>query len=99
MRWLKRARWIVAIIFAYAMLMTFGGCADHFLLHPWGGQVDAEGATQKIIHHNGRALEIWTAQSPAVYSDPAAFVLEFCGNATRAEQIAQVVAQRWRNYP
>ncbi len=46
--------------------------------------------------HDSRSIEVLTARSRgAVSREPMAFVLEFCGNATRAEQITRYVADRW----
>jgi hypothetical protein len=96
-RWL---RFIVALVLIYFVTMTFGGCANTLILRPPPGKIDAGAAKQLMIPVKDRKLEIWAARSPAVGDgEPQAFVLEFCGNATRAEQIAQYVAQRWRNHP
>jgi uncharacterized protein len=93
--------WLVIVLAAYAGLMTFGGCADALLMHPSRYHVDARGATQRFIPFDDKRLEIWTARSPGVAAgrEPEAFVVEFCGNATRAEQIARYVADRWGERP
>ncbi len=99
-RYRRRLRFAVALILVYVITMTFGGCANTLILHPPKGKIDAGPAKQLMIPVQERKLEIWTARSPAVgQGEPRAFVLEFCGNATRAEQIAQYVAQRWKNHP
>ncbi len=47
-----------------------------------------------------RQLEIWTARSPgAAHREPEAYVLEFCGNASRAEYVATDIAWRWGKHP
>jgi hypothetical protein len=48
----------------------------------------------------GGEAEVYVARSPGAASrEPVAFVLEFTGNATRAEQIAQYAADRWEQRP
>lgn len=98
-RWWLRA--VLVIVPLYALAMTFGGCANRMLLHPSKHPIDAGGARRQTIAHSDRPLEIWTARSPALgdRDQPQAYVLEFCGNATRAEAIAQFVADRWQKYP
>ena len=85
----------------YALVVTFGGCANRMLLHPSRHAIDAGDAVRLTVPHSDRAIEIWSARSPALAqgAEPRAFVLEFCGNATRAEEIAQFVAQRWQKHP
>src|SRR5687768_3803555 len=88
------------VALAYLLLMTFGGCADRFLLFPSRHPIDAGRAEARSVEVDGRKIEVWTARSPACFGrEPEGFVLEFCGNATRAEHIAQFVADRWRDQP
>jgi len=91
----------LTLLLLYALVMTFGGCADTLLLHPPKGHIDAGRAMRMTVQSKGRDVEIWTARSPAAATDDdvEAYVLEFCGNATRAEQITQYVADRWRRFP
>jgi pimeloyl-ACP methyl ester carboxylesterase len=81
--------------------MTFGGCADTFLLHPQQGAIDAGPGVRRDFSLDGRNVQVWTARSPAleVAEEPLGYVLEFTGNGTRAEQIAQFVADRWKKHP
>jgi len=52
------------------------------------------------VDDHGRAIEVWTARPTTIGDrEPEAFILEFTGNATRAEEIAQYVAQRWQAHP
>ena len=97
----RRLFWSFSTLAAlYLLLITFGGCADRMVLHPTTHSIDAGRAVRRTLEGNGRKIDVWTARSPAVGSaGPEAYVLEFCGNATRAEQIAQYVADRWQNYP
>jgi len=99
--WRRRRRTVLlGLLLAYAALMTFGGCADRLLLFPSRQPIDAGRAQRHTIEHGERRLEIWTARSRAAADrEPEAFVLEFCGNATRAEDITQYVADRWSRFP
>jgi pimeloyl-ACP methyl ester carboxylesterase len=89
------------IIPLYVLIVTFGGCANRMLLHPSRHGIDAGHAVRLTVPYNGGHVEIWSARSPALAdgAEPRAFVLEFCGNATRAEEIAQFVARRWEKHP
>ena len=45
-------------------------------------------------------MEVFVARSPGARSaGPRAYVLEFCGNATRAEYVINYVADRWGDRP
>ncbi len=96
----RRAIGLALLILALPVVVTFGGCADRLLLFPSRGAIDPGDAARKTILDNGNVIEIWTARSAAArYREPAAFVLEFCGNATRAEQITKFIAVRWQDWP
>jgi pimeloyl-ACP methyl ester carboxylesterase len=96
----KRRAVLAAVITIYVAVMSFGGCADKLLLHPSTDPADAGRATARFIDVNGRHVEIFTARSPASAArEPEGFVLEFCGNATRAEQITEFIADRWKSHP
>src|SRR5688572_11082200 len=88
-------------VIACLLLVGLGvGCADSFLLHPSRAPADAGRAAPLMIEVDGRKVEVFTARSPAALDrEPEAFVLEFCGNATRAEHITQFVADRWKDHP
>jgi pimeloyl-ACP methyl ester carboxylesterase len=89
------------VIIAFAMMLLAGGCADYFLLHPSTGPADAGGAERHVLSSNDRSVEYFTARSAGAAHgvEPKAFVLEFCGNATRAEYITRYVADRWGRRP
>jgi hypothetical protein len=96
----RRRRIFAGLLVAYALTMLFGGCADRLLLHPSTNPIAAPGAVAKQLPFNGGSLEVWIQHSAAPRgSEPEVFVLEFCGNATRAEQIVNNVAWRWRQVP
>src|SRR5262249_13184689 len=62
--------------------------------------IDAKGAEQFFFKHDSQSIEVFRARSPGVIQagQPQAFMLEFCGNATRAESIAKYVADRWGDH-
>lgn len=82
-----------------ALCMLFSiGCADTLILRPTTNPVDSGGASRRMI--GGDTIEIWIARSPGTANrKPEAYLLEFCGNGTRAESIATYVANRWKDKP
>lgn len=102
-RRLKNPRRIIILglfLLSYILLMTFGGCADRLILFPTTEPINAGDAARRTISWRGGNLEIWTARSPAArLSEPEAFVLQFTGNATRAEHIAAYEASLWGGRP
>jgi pimeloyl-ACP methyl ester carboxylesterase len=97
----KRRRIFFALLVAYVLVMTFGGCAETFLLHPSTQPLDPSGARQQFIQQGNRKIEIYTARSKGAEQsgEPRAFLLEFTGNATRGEQITRYIADRWGSRP
>ena len=94
----RRGTILLTLVLIYFLGVTFGGCADHLLLHPWRYPVDAHGADRIDLPFGDGRLEIWQANSASLRQsggEPEAYVLEFTGNATRAEDVAIYVAQRW----
>jgi uncharacterized protein len=88
---------LLRMLFGFGILLT-AGCADRLLLHPSTAPSDAHGAERRMIVVQERSVEVWVGRSPGMEKTGEAkvFDLEFCGNATRAEWIAQYVADRWR---
>lgn len=82
-------------------LVTLGGCADRFILHPPARAVAGPGVQRRTLVQDGKQIEIFTARSPGATgaSEPRAFMLEFTGNMTRAEHIVAYVASRWGDHP
>ena len=77
-----------------------GGCADKLVLFPSTDKLDAAGAARKAIPWKHGAVEIWAARSPGARSrEPEALVLNFVGNAARAELQATYDAMQWRDKP
>ncbi len=92
---------VVATLAAYALLMSFGGCADFFILHPTTDPLRIGGTTREALSVPGAAdVEVWKARSyGAAAKEPEAFILEFVGNASRAEFMAADVAAEWGARP
>jgi hypothetical protein len=90
-------RWI----FGTLILLVCGGCADSWLLYPSTQPIDAGGAERRIFTYNARRIEVFIARSPGVRSgtQPQAYSLEFTGNSTRAEQVANQSARMWGARP
>jgi hypothetical protein len=95
----RRAFW-TTVIAAYALLMLFGGCASSLILYPSTGPLDAITAKPVYVPIGEKGkIEVWVDRSPGVgKAEPAAFLIEFTGNATRAEQVATYSASRWRQH-
>ncbi|MBC8105066.1 MAG: alpha/beta fold hydrolase [Anaerolineae bacterium] len=83
------------IFLLHALLFGMSGCAERFLLFPSTQTIDAQGAQRIEVKP---AIEVWTDRSLAAKEAGRvdAYVLEFTGNATRAEQITRSVAGRWQ---
>jgi pimeloyl-ACP methyl ester carboxylesterase len=101
--WLKR-RWkpYLTLLICAEAFGFLAGCANSFLLYPSTNPRDAAGAKPHALAiEGGKSLEIFTDRSPACGTgEPKAYVLEFCGNGTRAEDITAWLAnQRWRQWP
>jgi hypothetical protein len=97
-----RRRGVFTTLFCtYTLFMLFGGCANKFILFPSREPLDAQTARRILIPTGpDRAVEVWVDRSPgAAKTDPLAYIIEFTGNATRAEQVATYVAHRWGERP
>jgi pimeloyl-ACP methyl ester carboxylesterase len=97
-RWARRALPVLASL-SLALPLIGWGCADRLLLLPSTRAIDPAGAERQTIPFDGGVLECWVARSPGASreagAEPRAYLVEFCGNATRAETIASFVAKRW----
>ena len=77
-----RARLVLAALACFAV-----GCnlADMVVLWPPSGATDANsGAVRRVVQSAGKGVEIWTAH--ASRDSTEAYILEFYGNADRAER-------------
>src|SRR2546423_8551669 len=80
-------------------IICLGGCADSMLLHPPKSAQIPPNARELAIPFRDGILQIWTRR-PDAGSDkePRVFVLEFVGNASRAEYAIDAAAIRWRPF-
>src|SRR3954447_11140754 len=92
---------VVLVLLAYSLLMGLGGCADYFILYPTTGAYRVAGTERREVAVPGRLpVGVWTARSSgAAAREPQAFVLEFVGNASRGEAMADMVAREWGERP
>ncbi len=99
--WLKR-RWkayLVAFL-CVQLFVYFKGCASSFLLYPSTDHRNAMGATSRPVETDHGKLEVWTFRTKACGDgEPKAYILSFCGNGSRAEDMAWWTAERWRSRP
>jgi hypothetical protein len=100
----RRRALIVVFLLAYTLVMTFGGCADRLILYPSTNVLNVRGTSRlEVSAPGGRAVEVWTARSAGATAgsgdEPRAFVLEFVGNASRAEYMAAAAAEEWGARP
>jgi hypothetical protein len=97
----RRRTIFTTLILAYTLLMLFGGCANQLILFPSRQPIKAGTARQVFIPTAGdRKVEVWVDRSPGAASNEIrAYVIEFTGNATRAEQVASNAAYRWGDRP
>src|SRR4051812_43730007 len=85
------------LVLLFSVLVSANGCADRLLLFPSTRPIDAHGAKRRTVDAGEhRMIEIWTARNSNQPTQPQAYILEFTGNGTRAEEIATFVARRWR---
>ncbi|MDB5320546.1 MAG: hypothetical protein JWN40_2177 [Phycisphaerales bacterium] len=93
----RRRGFLVVLLAGYTLLMLFGGCANQLILFPSHQAIDAGTARREFVAMGGeRKVEVWVDRSPgARQGEPKAYVIEFTGNATRAEQVASNAAWRW----
>jgi hypothetical protein len=97
----KRRGTLVVLLLGYTLLMLFGGCASKLILFPSRQPIDPRTAHRVLIPDGrGRNVETWVDRSPgAAKTEPKVYVIEFTGNATRAEQVASYAAARWEERP
>jgi pimeloyl-ACP methyl ester carboxylesterase len=95
----RRAIFWLCIIVVYGVVMIFGGCADKLILFPSRQPIHARTAHRETVAlDQGRSVEVWVDRSPGATggdAEPQAYLIEFTGNATRAEQVASYAASRW----
>jgi uncharacterized protein len=94
--------YLVALLLGYVMHVT-----DRLILFPTTHSIPTR-ATSRLLQTNDSAIEVFIARAPRAGdvakragshgegAEPACFVLEFTGNATRAEHVAEESAWVWR---
>jgi len=97
----RRRTVLTSLVVAYTLVMLFGGCANKLILYPSRQPIDARSARRELIPApSGQQIEVWIDRSPgAASAEPKFYVIEFTGNATRAEQVASYAAARWGDRP
>src|SRR5882724_7225242 len=98
--WFAR-RWKRLLLVPVILPLIGFGCANQLLLHPSTDPRNAHGAVAHKIPTENGAIEVWTIRTPACHEQaPKASLLEFCGNGTRAEDVAAWLANdRWKTWP
>jgi pimeloyl-ACP methyl ester carboxylesterase len=91
-------RFLGLVVVLYALIVTFGGCADRFVLPPLIHSSNIEGTTRRTVPHGDGVVEIFGARSPgAANAEPRVFVLQFTGG--NACDAAKFVASWWEHRP
>jgi pimeloyl-ACP methyl ester carboxylesterase len=90
---------LLAIGIVYSAVMFFSHLADHLILFPTRGSINASGAVRKMVPFQNGELEIWTAQSRRAQQKDQAdvFILRFYGNADRADRWVAAEAEMWND--
>ena len=97
----KRGKYYLIAFVCLEMFIILYGCADELVLRPSRHQKDAGTARSQKIATAAGELEVYVDRSPACGdAEPKAYVLEFCGNGTRAEDVtAWLAGDRWKQFP
>jgi pimeloyl-ACP methyl ester carboxylesterase len=98
---MRRWRIPIALLLVYALVICFGGLRDKLILHPRTGAIRVVGAQSiRFARSDGGTTDAFVARSPGCRDrQPQAFVLEFTGNGSRAEEAAAAVAFLWQDRP
>lgn len=96
----RRRRFLRAVVLYAVAVMVLLGCADRLILFPSREAIYIPGAQRLQIAGPAGPLEIWTLRSRACKGQPPqAYIIEFVGNASRAEYTAEYVADEWADLP
>jgi uncharacterized protein len=88
-----------ALLACFLPMICLTGCADSILLLPPKSAHVSANARELAIPFRDGILQIWTQRSnPCSGEQPRAFVLQFVGNASRAEYAIEPAALRWRPF-
>ena len=98
---MRRWRFPIALFCLYVLVISCASLRDKLVLHPNTGPVSqSSGELIQFHRSDGGVTDAFRAQSPGCLDHlPEAYLLDFTGNGTRAEWIAQSVADRWQNHP
>jgi hypothetical protein len=90
-----------ALIVVEFLMFCFSGClADRLILFPSTDRQPPVNAEQRFVDYSHGRLDVWVARSPGCREkEPAAIVLDFTGNAGRAEDTAGPDALDWGARP
>jgi pimeloyl-ACP methyl ester carboxylesterase len=100
----RRRRRVVVLAGLYLtfLAMTIAGCTDRLILFPSTDPIEINGTERIEVSVPGSTpVEVWVARSRGVKSagEPKAYVMEFVGNASRAEWMCSAVAEEWGDKP
>ncbi len=91
---------LVTTLLIACMIVCVDCSADRLILGENHARVDPGTARREVIRVEGRAVECWTARSPAARGrEPLAFVLFFIGKGGRADEWITRVADAWGDQP
>src|SRR2546423_674437 len=104
LRRLVRSFGLAAIILLLAYLVTVptGWLCDRVILGRPGAAGDLAGATRRVIHVDGRAVECAVARSPGAIGpgrEPQAYVLFLVGKGDLGDRWTAAVAGSWGERP
>lgn len=99
-RWRRRLIFYPLLFLAYNVVVIMG-CADRLILHPSRDPVSVPGAKRIEVPLGKERVEVWIGRSPGAADgrEPRAFVLQFIGNADRAEYSVQRGVEQWGDRP
>lgn len=98
----RRRLVVLGALYLTFLAMTIAGCTDRLILFPSTDPIEISGTERlEVPVAGGSPVGIWVARSRGVKSvgEPKAYVLEFVGNASRAEWMSGIVAQEWGDKP
>jgi hypothetical protein len=97
----KRHGHAVIKLICLASLLMCGGCIESFLIFPSTQPIAFAHAQPRMISVHNQKIEVLVTRSPALMNGeaPGGYVLEFTGNASRAEDVIDESRRRWSELP